>query len=527
MYLKTETKVGLFVLISILIFSYIAIHLGVFKFYVRKYKPYTVYFDDLAGLAKKADVKIAGVKVGWVDDFLLVADGTKAKVRIMILSDYVLYSNAYAEIHQEGLLGARYLEVVPGSPSLSVLPAGATLSKAVGKKVSVEDLLNKFDGIAKNIEDVSISLKGAIGTVEGENQLRSIVDNIKDASEKIVVFSDALSRNEGNIDTLLSNLRSFSSDLAPIGKNVQSAAEQLNSKVLPSFRTSIEKISNIFDRDFGRVANRLDSTIGNLNSVVSKIDKGRGSLGKLINEPEVYEDIKVVAHGFRDAADVLDNMGVVVDSHFESMNRKAENYKHKDAKGYFDFRLHTNEDTFYTFEVAGSEKGTIDRRRSFRKYFDDKGHPLSLDDIRKYPPNFSYPPFEDDTKTVLRNTTKLGFQVGKIYRDLALRFGIFENTVGAGVDYEIPFCNDNFRWVTSLEAFDLRGQDRLDDRRPHLKWINRIYLLRNFYMNFGADDFISRKNASGFFGVGIRFSDDDLKYLLSRMGFLTGGLGVK
>ncbi|MBT5346154.1 hypothetical protein HOK96_03860, partial [bacterium] len=90
----------------------------------------------------------------------------------------------------------------------------------------------------------------------------------------------------------------------------------------------------------------------------------------------------------------------------------------------------------------------------------------------------------------------------------------FESTGGIGVDWEVPFKSDNIRWVTSLEAFDWYGTQRLDDRRPHLKWINRVYLFRNIYMTMGAEDFASKFNKNGFFGLGIRFGDDNLKYIL-------------
>jgi hypothetical protein len=44
-----------------------------------------------------------------------------------------------------------------------------------------------------------------------------------------------------------------------------------------------------------------------------------------------------------------------------------------------------------------------------------------------------------------------------------------------------------------------------------------MYFMRNIYFVFGADDFISKFNASGFFGAGLRFGDDDVKYLFSSI----------
>ena len=72
----------------------------------------------------------------------------------------------------------------------------------------------------------------------------------------------------------------------------------------------------------------------------------------------------------------------------------------------------------------------------------------------------------------------------------------------------------------SFEAYDYRGRNRIwtDDRRAHLKWFNKMYMTRNVYFSFGADDFISKYNKNAFFGMGLQFSDDNLKYFLAKLG---------
>jgi phospholipid/cholesterol/gamma-HCH transport system substrate-binding protein len=117
-----------------------------------------------------------------------------------------------------------------------------------------------------------------------------------------------------------------------------------------------------------------------------------------------------------------------------------------------------------------------------------------------------------------RGTIKLNLQMAKAFKDVAFRFGLFESTAGLGIDYDIPFRRDDFRWVTTLEAFDFYGDDRLNDERPHFKWLNSLYFFNNFYVTFGADDFISRHNANAFFGFGMRLADDDMKHLMGRLG---------
>ncbi|MDZ4150084.1 hypothetical protein, partial [Methylicorpusculum sp.] len=200
-------------------------------------------------------------------------------------------------------------------------------------------------------------------------------------------------------------------------------------------------------------------------------------------------------------------------------------------KGYFDVRIHPNEDHFYQLQLVSSERGFRTRHDVYKHYVDDQYRPIDtscmkLDDKDKL--QFLY---NEKLDVYHRNTLKLGVQFGKIFKNVALRFGLFEGAAGVALDIDMPVRSENFRWLTSLEAFDFSGWNRRDDRRPHLKWLNRMYLMRNIYLTFGADDFASKRNANVFFGAGLRFGDDDAKMLLGGMSSMasggSGGIGIR
>ena len=46
--------------------------------------------------------------------------------------------------------------------------------------------------------------------------------------------------------------------------------------------------------------------------------------------------------------------------------------------------------------------------------------------------------------------------------------------------------------------------------------------LKNIYMSFGIDDFVSKHNTNAFFGIGVRFVDDDIKYIIGKIGLFSG-----
>lgn len=526
---KIETRVGVFILAALGIFLYMGFKIGSFRFDRDQYTSYTMFFKDISGLSRKAKVKIAGVEVGWVEETTLVGDGRmRAQALIALLKDHTLYVDAHAVVRQDGMLGPKFLEIFPGDPLLSRLSHGGSLREPGEDPVSIDDLMKNFKKIASNVEDVTDSIRTAIGGQRGKEQLQDIFNNLDRAAQKIASFSEiadrSLSRNEENIDVLLS-----------VGKDIRRLSQKLEDKVLPTFQNSMEKISSVFDRDFDRVATKLETTaeavdeaavqaregLRNISSVAEKIDEGKGLLGKLVNEDETYRDLKVAIGGLKNYFSQMDRMQIVFDSHFEGMYRPAENYKFENSKGYFNMRIHPDDDHFYEVQLVASEKGLVSRQERCREYYDEDGYIVNTDELE----------LSDKVEHTLRmkeiilkrNTVSLGVQFGKIFNNIALRFGLFEGSAGLGVDFDIPFDSDKFRWVTSLEVFDLSGQNRKDDRRPHIKWINKMYLLRNIYFSFGADDFISKKNASAFFGAGIRFGDDDIKYLLSSLGSSVAG----
>jgi phospholipid/cholesterol/gamma-HCH transport system substrate-binding protein len=542
---KTEIRVGIFVLIAIGIFFFMTMQIGVFRLDRGNYKLQLIYFDDVSGLEKKATVKIAGVDVGWVERVELVGDTPyKAKAYVRILKKYTLYADASAVVRQEGLLGTKYLEINPGDPLLPPLLPDHAMGRPGKEMASVDDILHRVKGIASNVDEITGSLKEVLSGTERTEELKAMIHYINQATSRIADFSQVLDRtlsyNEDNINSIMSDVRDCArvmrDSLPIISDDVQRLSNRLETDVLPSFQSSIERIATLFNNDIGRAANQLEKTtrvledtalqaqdgVRNISSVAEKINDGRGLIGKLINEEGAYYDLKDAIGGLKTYFAKIDQLSVVVDSHGEYMYRPAERMPFRDCKGYFDVRFHPSDDHFYLVQLVGSQKGSLRRKSVIKNWYDEKGNEFLPSHF------FRQAHFLGELvgriETVERDLDqfKYGLQIGKIFKNIAFRFGLFESTAGMAVDFEVPFDTNKFRWVTTLEIFDLRGRDRIDDPRPHVKWLNRFFVLRNIYLTFGADDFLSRHNANAFFGLGLRFADDDLKYLAAKLSFLAG-----
>jgi phospholipid/cholesterol/gamma-HCH transport system substrate-binding protein len=180
-------------------------------------------------------------------------------------------------------------------------------------------------------------------------------------------------------------------------------------------------------------------------------------------------------------------------------------------------RVHPNEDYFFMLELVGSERGFVERFKIDNSYEDKEGNTVNTNQLMLSDEAKLESVFTRRTEIFTRNSYKFGIQLGKIFGPISFRVGVFDGFGGFGVDFDIPFPTDKFRWITTIEGFDFRGFNRHKDRRPHFKWINRMFFLRNLYAVFGADDFVSKRNANIFAGVGLRFGDSNLKYMISSL----------
>ena len=99
-------------------------------------------FDRIDGLANGADVRIAGVKVGTVTDSRIDPASFAAVLTLKVDRSLKLPTDTSAEITSEGLLGGKYVSLVPGGAD-KLLADGSRITETQGS-VSLESLLGRF-----------------------------------------------------------------------------------------------------------------------------------------------------------------------------------------------------------------------------------------------------------------------------------------------------------------------------------------------------------------------------------------------
>ncbi|HUK55383.1 MAG TPA: MlaD family protein [Nitrospiria bacterium] len=473
MRLSTEARVGLVVLLGVLILTYMTFKVGGYRFGTEAGYRIFALFDTVAGLDTKSKIRVAGVEVGQVETITLL-DG-QAKVTLRINPDIKLRKGTQAAVRATGLLGDKYLELVPGKEE-GYLKDGDSIPQSE-QVADLDRLINQFSSIATDIKAVSASLREALGTKEGETSMKEIVANIRDLSHNL---SGAVKDNRENFTKAVANIQDVSASLKT---DLPKLMESLNrtSEKLEAIATKVEKgegtLGKLVQND--DVYNKLDSALQGLNNITQKVEKGEGTIGKLFTDDKAYDQITTALEGFGNAVNRIERFKTTIGFRNEYQLDTHEN------KGYFSVQLQPREDKFYLLELVDDPRGRVIKTIT---QFDNNG-PV--------------------TQYETQHRLKFSAEFGRRFSDLALRVGLMENSFGGGAD--LYLFNDALK--LSADIWDFNSDDPLNPH-PHIKTTAGYTFFKYLFVQGGYDNYLNRKLDTGFIGGGLRFEDDDLKYLL-------------
>lgn len=514
--MSSEAKVG------ILVVGFFAI-VGIFTFKIGGDRMpwddddgYRVHirFDSISGLKTKSKVRYAGVEVGSVESINL--DNGRAKVTIKLDPDIRVPANAKFLVGSSGLMGDKFVAISGGNENAEALEKDANVYGDA--PVDMDQLLASLNRIGKDIGEITTALKSAIGTDEERNRLTVILENVEILSESLA--KTAVNNDESFTETM-NNFRMISEDLRLLihanRDNVDGTMEDVRvvarsladtmpqitanlDRVLANLNNLIEENRSDFDTTTENVASaseNLDRSMYNFSSIVDKVDSGRGSIGKLINEDRFHENLNDALVEVRNAAtEVRSFIGRASDYRI-FLGYRGEYYKDsEDWKNYISLKIQPRPDKYYMFEIISQPEGS---RTEEEFYYEFEETPEFMGDSDTY----RY------TRTTWNvNDPVYSIQFAKIYHRLTVRGGLIENSGGFGLDLNVY---DKKLWL-SLDAWDF---NRSTD--PHFKLSGRLDIGDAFFLTGGWDDFMLKDDDQDnvFFGAGLRFEDNDLKYLLS------------
>ncbi|MCP4677974.1 MAG: MCE family protein [Deltaproteobacteria bacterium] len=451
-------------------------------------------FPDATGLVKRSEIKIAGISIGNIESIRLqeyeakIEDmdaGVKKEVRVgarvdfIVHGDVALYEDAVAMRSASGLLGNQFVVFMPGDSSKRQLKDGDQV-----KKIGDEGLLGHLDEITGDIREVTKNLKSVFGSEEGGQHMAEVLANLRDIS---VSINELLNKNTENVNRTLENIDGIASDARPGVREILADIKQITSEVRVFVEDSRGKAGSAVSeadqamKDIRGTVAKLDQTLENLADVTEGLKEGEGTVGRLLKDDKLIDDVEEVVEGAGDFVKGLTKLKTIVGLAGEF------GFYDNTVKTTLQLRLQPREDKYYLIEAIYDPRGATSRTERV---------------IESTNPND--PPQYKEVVYKTEDELLFSFMFARRLRFATFRFGIKESSGGLGMD--IHLLRDRIEFVTDLYRFG-------DDVYPRLKELVAIEFLRHLYIIGGVNDIINDER-DYFIGMMLRFNDEDLKTMM-------------
>lgn len=310
----SEAIVGIFMLavLGLLVYFTIVIS-GVDVLQGREKVIAKVEFTDVGGLKDHDNVMYRGTKVGTVDSIDLTP--TNLIVSIEVDRDVILRSSCRIAICNLSMLGGNYLLLEEGEGE--VLPLSTT--RFQGEKPT--DWMRDVSNIAKNLNEF---------TSGGE--LKAIVTNIEAASEKILDIATRVERGEGTIGRLLSSDETLYNEISATVADARSTVSNA-SEIVARVNRGEGTVGRLLSSD-DTVYNDLQRTLSSAADVAEKLKNGEGFLGRLMAKDDpLYGEVEDAIASFKKACDSIDASEIISSGEklLANLNDVAERIKNGDG----------------------------------------------------------------------------------------------------------------------------------------------------------------------------------------------------
>ncbi len=249
---------------------------------------YAVY-NQVDGLGPSRPVTINGFKVGQVADIAFMPDQSgRLYVKMSINNDFNIPHDTKARIYSSNLMGEKAISLDLGR-SVEYAVSGDTLYGDIELSITEEvnrqvaPLKEKAEKLIGSIDTVMVLASGFLNSDNKQNFTRtfqSIRRSFATLEHSVQVFDTTLSKSQDGLITTLENLSSVTSTFK------ENEAEF--DKIIKNFGAISDSLSEV---ELKRTFTTLEQTLQETQAVVQKINNSEGTMGALVNDKEVYENL--------------------------------------------------------------------------------------------------------------------------------------------------------------------------------------------------------------------------------------------
>jgi phospholipid/cholesterol/gamma-HCH transport system substrate-binding protein len=240
---------------------------------------------------ESADVLLGGYKIGQVDDIRFVGFNEFA-VRLSVTSRIDLPLGTVAKMISSDILGTKAIELVPGTRPGSHSP-GDTLAGEIEPDLISEigvflvPLASRAQNMMESMDSVLVIFRNLLdpgfqarfaGTMDDVGQTAASLRRVMHSADTLLTHDDS------RFNRILANLESVSSALA--------AGNEDYMTIMENFATITDSLAR---SEFLSAINHLNEVLTSTSEIMTIIGEGDGSLGRLISDEELYNNLESAA----------------------------------------------------------------------------------------------------------------------------------------------------------------------------------------------------------------------------------------
>lgn len=254
-------------------------------------KKFFAVYDNVDGLVKSNPVVMNGFRIGIINSIDFMPDRSgRLVVTLLINKDVFISNDAKAIIYSSDLLGQKGLRVdlgVEQNPAANGDTLQAELQTSLTQKLGKEigPLKNKTEDLIVSIDSV-VSMLHSLFDTQTKNNLRSSISHLNSSLSSL---DNMVSTDKGKLNVMLTNLESITTNI----KN--------NNKQINSILNNLSQVSDSLAKaNFASAINNADKVLAQSAAVFEKINKGEGSMGMMVNDQQLYNNLNTSAKSLDD-----------------------------------------------------------------------------------------------------------------------------------------------------------------------------------------------------------------------------------
>ncbi|HEY8280382.1 MAG TPA: MlaD family protein [Bdellovibrionota bacterium] len=489
-------RIGIFTAVGVFAIVAFSIYVNDHPYWYRSCNEVKIHVDDATGLRRKSPVKTLGLEIGYINAVDL--DGDRVLVRVCVTGPVRLNAETRAYIRSAGFLGDKFLELKPVDKIGASAPSTAAPAASPPPATTTPDQPPPSSSAGEEIE-IQKNSDREVETVPSAGN--SLLRMMQLASDWVIPSARAEeptlnASREAELQDTMKKVAKLIDQLTLMVGDLREVTQQKDFKeTIVNLNGAMKHLEGLL-RPTGKVMKNVDSameslknTMASAEAVMNKIKEGEGSVGKFINDPALYDDIRAAIQSIN----LLLGKAGLLRTYVDIGGWRIPAYNNG-TKGFLKLTIAPNPGRYYLIGISTDPRGR-DRKTTTTTTVNGGSPTVVVENKNE------------------ESGLKITAMFGKYFGPLDLSVGLIEDYGAVGIGFWLDPAR---RYGVKAEVYS-QGQGKPMTARVY----GRATLFASFYVTAGIDQFPKYTDSRGkaerayFFGAGLFFDDDDLKYLLA------------